>query len=163
MRSCNHIEHYRKKNCIVSHTRKTRLHFSSIYFHVEHVGYWSQRRAVVFLQRKPLPRSTTNSTVGICTRVRKDTALQQPALTLYKTRVKGSIYFDNILTMFPFCIQKRCPKKNAKEWAIPREGVLHFRAPKFGLKNTSVAKRCLVTMLHKFRSGWVTIISFLLS
>jgi len=40
------------------------------------------------------------------------------------------------------------------------EGVLHFRFPKFGLKNTSATKRCFDTTLHKFRSGWDTIISF---
>jgi len=103
----------------MSHTRKTHLHFNSVYFQLGYIGYWSQRRTVAFLQRKPLRRSTTHSTVGICTRVWKDTAFQQPALTLFKTRFKCSMQFDNTLTLFPFCIQEHCRKNNAKEWIIP--------------------------------------------
>lgn len=40
-----------------------------------------------------------------------------------------------------------------------REDVLHFRASKFGLKNTSATTRCLDTMLHKFHRDWGTKIS----
>jgi hypothetical protein len=38
MHSCNHLE-----QCC-NHTNATRLHFSPVYFHMEHNGSWSQTR-----------------------------------------------------------------------------------------------------------------------
>jgi hypothetical protein len=64
MHCFNHTEHYRKQT-VLPHTRKTRLHFSPCIFNWNTSVTGHKEGAVGFPQGKQLPRSTANSPVSI--------------------------------------------------------------------------------------------------
>jgi hypothetical protein len=168
MRISNNIQNYRGGgNYCVSRAKDTSLQLSVLLTGIRWLPVTKKGRlpfcSANYCQSQQTPQSVYVQEFG--------RTVPSNSLLLFcrKKLIKSRMWFDNTLTLFPFCIQEHCHKTNAKEWPLPiyvllalTEGGLNFRAPKFGLKNTSATKRCLDTILHKFRRGWVTIINLLL-